>query len=469
MKTFFWYDYETFGLSPKTQRIAQFAGIRTDEHLNIIDEHMFYCKPTYDSLPSPEACSITGITPQICEKNGLIEKTFISTINNEFSVPDTCVVGYNSISFDDEFTRYTLFRNFLDPYAWHWQNGNSRWDILDVARFCYALKKDSSLKWHYDENNKPIFKLDKLAPANDIEHSDAHDALADVRATIGIAKIIKTTQPKLFDYALSLRDKREVSKKIELFSPLLHTSGIYSGKLSCTRLTTALAYHPEYSDRALVFNLDQDPSLLTELETEELKTLIFSKKLPKGVDRLQIKELAFNKSPMFVPNVYKLENKITDQLQIDIDKCMDNLSYIRDNKTQIKQKIKSIYTNDSERTPALDVDQSLYDNFIDKADRLICNQIQNLSSDELKKFKPQFKDKKLSKLLLNFKARNFPESITEGEQEEWFEIVQSRVQNGENGYLSLENFYKSLEKLKISAPSKSDIWTQLEEYAQSFL
>jgi len=469
MKTFFWYDYETFGLSPKTQRIAQFAGIRTDEHLNIIDEHMFYCKPTYDSLPSPEACSITGITPQICEKNGLIEKTFISTINNEFSVPDTCVVGYNSISFDDEFTRYTLFRNFLDPYAWHWQNGNSRWDILDVARFCYALKKDSSLKWHYDENNKPIFKLDKLAPANDIEHSDAHDALADVRATIGIAKIIKTTQPKLFDYALSLRDKREVSKKIELFSPLLHTSGIYSGKLSCTRLTTALAYHPEYSDRALVFNLDQDPSLLTELETEELKTLIFSKKLPKGVDRLQIKELAFNKSPMFVPNVYKLENKIIEQLQIDIDKCMDNLSYIRDNQTQIKQKIKSIYTNDSERTPAMDVDQSLYDNFIDKADRLICNQIQNLSSDELRDFKPQFKDKKLSKLLLNFKARNFPESLTESEQEEWFEIVQSRVQNGENGYLSLENFYKSLEKQKISAPSKSDIWTQLEEYAHSFL
>jgi exodeoxyribonuclease-1 len=469
MKTFFWYDYETFGLSPKTQRIAQFAGIRTDENLNIIDEHMFYCKPTYDSLPSPEACSVTGITPQICEKNGLIEKTFISTINNEFSVPDTCVVGYNSISFDDEFTRYTLFRNFLDPYAWHWQNGNSRWDILDVARFCYALKKDSSLKWHYDENNKPIFKLDKLAPANDIEHSDAHDALADVRATIGIAKIIKTTQPKLFDYALSLRDKREVSKKIELFSPLLHTSGIYSGKLSCTRLTTALAYHPEYSDRALVFNLDQDPSLLTELETEELKTLIFSKKLPKGVDRLQIKELAFNKSPMFVPSVYKLENKITEQLQIDIDKCMDNLSYIRDNQTQIKQKIKSIYTNDSERTPAMDVDQSLYDNFIDKADRLICNQIQNLSSDELRDFKPQFKDKKLSKLLLNFKARNFPGSLTESEEEEWFEIVQSRVQNGENGYLSLENFYKSLEKQKISAPSKSDIWTQLEEYAHSFL
>jgi len=469
MKTFFWYDYETFGLSPKTQRIAQFAGIRTDENLRIIDEHMFYCKPTYDCLPTPEACLVTGITPQTCEKNGLIEKTFISKINKEFSAPETCIVGYNSINFDDEFTRYTLFRNFIDPYAWHWQKGNSRWDILNVARFCYALKKDNSLKWAYDENNKPVFKLDKLAPANDIEHSDAHDALADVKATIGIARKIKLTQPKLFDYALSLRDKKEVSRKIELFSPLLHTSGIYPAKHSCTRLTTALAYHPEYSDRVLVFNLEQDPSLITELETEELRALIFSKKLPKGFERLSIKELAFNKSPMFVPNVYKLENKITKQLKIDIDKCMNNLSFIKENQTQISEKIKSVYANDTERKPSKDVDQSLYDNFIDKADRIVCNKIQNLTSEELKNFQPKFNDKKLLNLLRNYKARNFPETLTEIEQEKWFEIVQSRVQNGENGYLSIENFYKSLDKLKKSTPNESQMWMQLEKYASSFL
>ena len=129
-----------------------------------------------------------------------------------------------------------------------------------------------------DDNSKPIFKLDRLAPANGIEHSDAHDAMADVRATIGIAKIIKDSQPRLFDYALSLRDKNEVSKKIEPFTPLLHTSGIYPAKFSCTRLTTVLAYHPEYNDRAIVFNLEQDPSLLVELDTDELKKLRFSLK-----------------------------------------------------------------------------------------------------------------------------------------------------------------------------------------------
>ena len=197
MKTFYWYDYETFGLSPRVQRIAQFAGIRTDEDLNILEEHMFYCKPTHDSLPAPEACAVTGITPQLCEKKGFIEHEFIKKINKEFTTPDTCIVGYNSIAFDDEYTRHTLFRNFLDPYAWHWQNGNTRWDILNVARFCYAHKEEYRLNWFINEKNRPIFKLDHLAPANNIEHANAHDAMADVRATIGTVSYTHLTLPTI--------------------------------------------------------------------------------------------------------------------------------------------------------------------------------------------------------------------------------------------------------------------------------
>ena len=268
MKTFYWYDYETFGLSPKVQRIAQFAGIRTDENLNVLEEHMFYCKPTHDSLPAPEACAVTGITPQLCEKKGLIEHEFIKKIHHEFSKPDTCIVGYNSIAFDDEYTRHTLFRNFLDPYSWHWQNGNARWDILNVARFCYAHKEEGSLNWVKNEKNRPIFKLDRLAPANHIEHTNAHDAMADVRATIGIAKIIKDTQPKFFNYALSLNDKKEVGQLVKPLHPMLLTSSSFGYKSSFTRLVTSICNHPEYSDRSIVFNLNQDPEIFLELETE---------------------------------------------------------------------------------------------------------------------------------------------------------------------------------------------------------
>lgn len=470
MKTFYWYDYETFGISPKIDRISQFAGIRTDENLNILDEHMFYCKPTHDCLPAPEACSITGISPQLCEQKGMIEHAFIQKIHTEFSTPNTCIVGYNSIRFDDEFTRHTLYRNFIDPYAWHWKNGNTRWDILDVVRLCYALKKDASLRWVHNEEGKPVFKLDQLSLANGIEHADAHDALADVRATIAIAKIIKDTQPQLFDYAFSLREKKTVERKIQLFEPMLHTSGMYPATLSCTRLAVALAYHPEYNDRAIVFNLDQDPSMLLEMDIEELKTLMFTKQseLPKGVERLQIKDLVFNKSPMFVPNVYKLEPKIIEQLQIDMVTCLDRLSFIKDNQKAIGKIVQDLYKNDHERIQTTDVDQTLYDGFMDNGDKRIGDQIQTLSIDALKNFHPKFKDDKLSTLLMHFKARNYPEALSEDESEDWFETVQGRVQAGENGYLNIDEYFQRINALRAQHPNKEKLWQQLEAYGESF-
>ena len=475
MKTFYWYDYETFGLSPKVQRIAQFAGIRTDENLNILEEHMFYCKPTHDSLPAPEACAVTGITPQLCEEKGYVEHDFIKKIHAEFSKPETCIVGYNSIAFDDEYTRHTLFRNFLDPYSWHWQNGNSRWDILNVARFCYAHKESESLNWVKNEKNRPIFKLDNLAPANNIEHSNAHDAMADVRATIGIASIIKKTQPRFFEYALSLRNKKEVEKLVKLFYPMLLTSSSFGYKSSFTRLVTAICYHPDYSDRAIVFNLNQDPEMLLELDVDELKKLTFTRKsdLPKGLDRLELNELVFNKSPMFVcsPNQdsFKLSPYLIDKFQIDMVNCLKNLSFIHQNKSKIEQKVQLVYKQASERQQSPDVDQSLYDGFVSNHDRAISNDIQNLTSSDLVGYTPEFQDKRLSKLFLNFKARNYPESLNEYEQEEWFEIVQSRIQNGVNGFLSIDSFERSLNNLKESHPHKNKLWKDLEDYANSFI
>ncbi|MDC0239717.1 exodeoxyribonuclease I [Candidatus Thioglobus sp.] len=475
MKTFYWYDYETFGLSPRIHRIAQFAGIRTDENLNILDEHMFYCKPTNDCLPTPEACKVTGITPQYCDEKGLIEHEFIIKINKEFSVPDTCIVGYNSIAFDDEFTRYTLFRNFLDPYAWHWQNNNTRWDILNVARFCYAHKEEDSLNWVVTEKNRFTLQLEKIAPANNIEHSNAHDAMADVRATIGIAKIIKQKQPKFFDYALSLNNKKTVKEKLNYFYPMLLTSQPFGSKCAFTKMVVAITTHPEYQDRAIVYSLDQDPEILVDEAADDLKKLLFSKKddLPKGKDRLKLSEVVFNKSPMFVcsPNSdsFNISDSLIEKFQIDMAKCMRNLSYIQDNRAHIEEKIQSIYKRDSDREPNIDVDQSLYDNFISNKDRKICDEIQHLSVDQISAFRPNFEDRKLSKLFLNFKARNYPETLTEDEQEDWFEIVQSRVQSGENGYLSFEQFEKSLNKLKEAHPDRSNLWQALEEYANRLL
>jgi len=478
MKTFYWYDYETFGLSPKVQRISQFAGIRTNEDFEIINELELFCSPTLDSLPAPEACAVTGMTPQDCEEKGLIEHEFIKLINNEFTKLETCIVGYNSIAFDDEFTRYTLFRNFLDPYAWR-AYGNTRFDILLLARFCYAHKEEDSLKWVI-EKNKPIFKLDRLAPENSIEHANAHDAMADVRATIGIARIIKEKQPKLFEYALSLNQKEKVKELAKQLYPMLLTSSTFGYKCSFTRMVTVICDHPRYpKSRAIVFNLKDNPKILIDTDIDILVENLFSKKIDldkRKEKRLGISELAYNKNPMFVcsrsKDSYQLSPITIEKFQIDMKKCMKHLIYIQTNIDEIKKKIKQIYSKSIEFPLNTDADQALYDNFISNEDRLICNDIQNLKINEISSFKPAFKDKKLSELFLNFKARNYPESLSEEENIIWNKIVKSRLE-GENNYLSLKVFKKSLIKLLESSLELSEneqekirkICDELQDYA----
>ena len=191
MQTIFWHDYETFGADTRKDRPCQFAGVRTDLDLNIISDPItLYCKPNDDFLPSPDACLITGITPQHAYQEGVKEVEFAQRINTIFSVPETCVAGYNSIRFDDEISRNLFYRNFIDPYEREWKNGNSRWDIIDLVRLTYALRPDG-INWPKDENDQPSFRLERLTEANNIAHEAAHDAMSDVYATIAVAKLIK--------------------------------------------------------------------------------------------------------------------------------------------------------------------------------------------------------------------------------------------------------------------------------------
>jgi exodeoxyribonuclease-1 len=299
--------------------------------------------------------------------------------------------------------------------------------------------------------------------------------MADVRATIGIARIIKETQPKFFNYALSLNDKKEVAQLVKPLHPMLLTSSSFGYKSSFTRLVTSICNHPEYNDRSIVFNLNQDPEIFLELESEELKTLTFSKKsdLPKGIEKLDLSELVYNKSPMFVcsPNSdnFKLSPILIEKFELNLDKCLKNLRFIQQNSQSIEDKVRAIYRNDSDREPSRDVDQSLYDGFISNNDRQICNEIQNLSPTQLSEFVPEFEDRRLAKLFLNFKARNYPQLLNEFEQEQWFEIVQSRIQSGANGFLSIDSFERSIESLRETQPRRENLWKELEDYAQSFI
>ncbi|HTD03217.1 exodeoxyribonuclease I, partial [Undibacterium sp.] len=305
--TFLWHDYETFGAQARRDRPSQFAAIRTDADLNEIGEpFMLYCQPAPDFLPSPEACLITGITPQTCLQRGIPEYQFAALIEQAFSQTGTIGVGYNTIRFDDEITRFMFWRNLIDPYAREWQNQCGRWDILDMVRTTFALRPEG-INWPTHEDGRPSFKLEHLSAANGLAHEAAHDALSDVRATIALARLIRQRQPKLFDFCLALHKKERVSAEIgaPARKPFLHVSGMIPVERGCITAMWPLASHPQNKNEVIAWDLTQDPSELFTLDAASIRTRMFSKAdaLPEGVSRLPIKTIHLNKSPIVIGNL----------------------------------------------------------------------------------------------------------------------------------------------------------------------
>ena len=277
--TLYWHDYETFGVDTRRDRPAQFAGLRTDEALNEVGEPLvIYCKPARDVLPHPEACLLTGITPQIADAQGVPEPEFIARIHTELAQPGTCSVGYNTLRFDDEVTRHTLYRNFYDPYAREWQHGNSRWDLIDLVRMTHALRPEG-IEWPLHDNGKPSFRLEDLAAANGIGHESAHDALSDVRATIGLARLIRDRQPRIYDWLFQLRRKQKASGQLDLVGhePVLHTSSMYPSETGCTTLVMPLIGEPGNNNSVLVYDLRYDSGPFMALDEEGLRDRLFTR------------------------------------------------------------------------------------------------------------------------------------------------------------------------------------------------
>ena len=361
MNTLYWHDYETFGIDPRYDRPSQFAGIRTDEDLNIIGEPlMIYCKQANDSLPHPQACLITGITPQEANEKGLTEAEFIKQIHDEFSVPNTCGVGYNSLRFDDEFTRFTLYRNFYDAYAREWQNGNSRWDIIDMARLTRALRPEG-INWPDREDGKPSFRLEALTAANNIEHQGAHDALVDVYATIALAKLIKTAQPKLYDFIYQHRGKNAIAPLLNIHdrTPFIHTSRMYPSQYCGTALVVPIAKDPTNANGIIVYDLRHDPEALINEDAETLRQWLFSPSadLPEGVTRPALKTLHINKCPIVVPES-TLNDAAAERLQIDREQHYQHLQQLNA-AGDLTQKINDIFKA-RDFDPIDDPDASLY-------------------------------------------------------------------------------------------------------------
>ena len=452
MHTFLWHDYETFGVEPRRDRPAQFAAIRTDADLNEIAQPlMIYCQPANDYLPNPEACLITGITPQACLHQGLPEFEFAARIEAAFSVPGTVGVGYNTIRFDDEVTRFLFWRNLIDPYAREWQNDCGRWDLMDVARMAYALRPEG-IQWPSKADGSPSFKLEHLTQANGLQHEAAHDALSDVRATIALARLIKRQQPRLFDFAFSLHKKDRVAQELGLptalaqAKPFLHISGSTPAARGCLAMLQPLATHPGNKNEVICWDLAHDPSELASLDVETAKMRLFTRKseLPEGMSRLPLVTVALNKSPMVVGNLKTLRPEMAERWGVNLAQgqafaaaaqALPDLSHLW----------RSLYARAPEAP--VDVDESLYAGFLTPADRRRLHHLRSLSSEELALDRTGFDDPRLAELVFRYRARNFPTTLSPEEAERWEAHRAARLFEGEGGARKLDDFFAQIDRL----------------------
>ena len=469
MTSIFWYDYETTGINPRCDRPLQVAGIRTDFDLNEIDEPVnLYCQPSEDILPHPAACAITGITPGCLAEKGLSEADFMTRVHAQLAAPGTCGAGYNTLRFDDEMTRYSLYRNFFDPYAREWQSGNSRWDLIDVVRAAYALRPDG-LEWPTDEEGRVTLKLERLSAANGIDHGHAHEALSDVRATIALARLIREKQPKLYDWLFQLRSKQKVMDQIRLLQPMMHISGRFSAARHYVGVVLPLAWHPRNKNALIVCDLHLDPEGLLDLDAESLRQRLYTRRddLLDGELPVPLKLIHINKCPVVAPLAVLREQ---DQQRLGLDMALYQARALRlsDAQNVWKDKVQAIYARE-DFAQSEDPEQQLYDGFIGDRDRRLCEQVRVADPAQLAQQQWPFDDERLPELLFRYRARNFPDTLSSPEQERWQLFCQQRLSAPEWGAPNtLDSFAEAAAQLTLTATSSQRaVLDEWQKYVQA--
>jgi len=466
-KTFFFYDLETSGLNAREARIMQFAGIRTDMDLNQVGEpYNVLVKLNEDTLPSPEALMVTGITPQQTVADGYSEAEFAKILATEIFTPDTIAVGFNNIRFDDEFIRHLFWRNFYDPYEWSYKDGRSRWDLLDVVRMTRALRPDG-INWPVDDSGKATNRLELIASINEIDHFKAHDALSDVEALIAVTKLIKDKQPQLFEYLLKIRDKNEVKKLVNLDykQPFVYVSGRLDNEFD--KATVAFPLTAGKNSNVVIYDLRYDPTPFIDMSSDELEKKLSASWEERQADdfiKLPIKELQYNQAPAVAPLGVLTQNDGWKKIGLDEKLITKNKDILLSN-PNFAENVRTALENRSEYEKATDPEAQLYDGFLPDGDKMRIEKVRNSTANELADLHPSFIDERLEQLLLHYKARNFLKSLAEDEIVLWEEWRSDRLLK------SLPEFTKSLQKLLQNTTNESKLFvlSELHLWAESIL
>ena len=334
------YDFETTGRSGTWDQIIQVGAVLVNDNFQELDRFEAKCGLKPGLVPEPGALLVNKTTPDMLRKTNLSHYGLVDQMLQVFKKWTPAIfIGYNSIGFDEEFLRKTLFKTLNDPYLTQF-NGNKRGDILGLIRTAH-LYYPECIKTPTSDKGNAVFKLDELAPMNGIEHGNAHDAIGDVLATIGIAKIIADKAPAVWKASLMTTSKVEVNTIVEN-EKLFCFNEYFYGKAR-PYVVTFLCFHPKYN-WPQCFDLKEDPQTYFEMSMEDLKAAM--KKSPKI-----IRSVKNNKHPVIMNP--KFGENFDGYKQLGMKKLMERAESLRSNE-EFKKKVSRILEDEAQEKEDLD-------------------------------------------------------------------------------------------------------------------
>ncbi len=419
MPNYVFYDFETCSSNVSYGQIIQAAAVLVNDNFQELDRYEGRCKLSPGVIPEAMALLVNKTTPKMLKETNLSHYQMIRQMMDKFNQwKNSIFIGYNSIEFDEEFLRRTLFKNLEYPYLTV-TNGNERGDLLGLARAAHLYYPDC-IKTPISDRNNPLFKLEKLAPMNNIKHDEAHSAIGDVIATIEIAKLLSKKAPNVWKASLMTTNKDkcfEIIKNEALFC----TNFFYGGK-AIPFILTYLCTHPW--SYPFCFDLKADPSYYFKLSKKELKKEIFDVK-PKVMRTIKHK-----KHPIIMNASYGVN--FDSYKQLGLAKLKERAKLIRNNK-DFANKVSAILEDDinekNELDSQLDVyaEESIYKKFATNEDNKIMSEFHKTNWKEKFSVIQKFKDERFQYFGKKILYEENPDSLPKEEYKAIHKEVAARA------------------------------------------
>jgi exodeoxyribonuclease-1 len=387
MSNFVFYDFETSSSNKYWGQIIQIGAILTNDNFDELDRYDARCRLSPGIIPEAMALIVNKSSPKMLKGSNLSHyemiREFVETLKRWGKAT---YIGFNSIEFDEEFLRSTLFQTLEYPYLTS-TNGNTRGDVLSLSRAA-NLYYPKTLKNSVNEKGNDVYKLDQMAPLNGIEHGNAHSAIGDVIATVGIAKIIANKAPNVWKASLLTVDKNH---SLDLIKKELYfcTNEYFYGK-SRPYVQAFVCQHPQYQ-WPLCFDLKHDPNIYLKMTIPELTAAM--KKNPKFM-----RTVRHNKHPVVMNPSYA--NKFDEYKMIGIQKLSERAKLIKEDK-KFAEKVSFIKQEEvqekeqSKSQEDLYNEESIYTKFTSADDNKLMPEFHKVDWDKKLLILSKFKDERL--------------------------------------------------------------------------